>query len=179
MESKHVPLLSCSSRICSLRVPSWRWRLTRVCAVGTQRGQRRHRNPGPFQGLGPGQGWLGSWCWSWRNGQKGGEASEKEFWDGDEAVLRGAAHQRWLARKKHFSPRQALLERCKRQEAFVCLGRHSLPFDAILPMWWLCKPGPSTLIAERAGEESPGKKTDIRQSSFHLSGKSKDCSLKQ
>lgn len=46
----------------------------RVYAVGTQKIQRRHRNVGPFQGLGPAQGWLGIGGWSPRNGQEGGEA---------------------------------------------------------------------------------------------------------
>lgn len=78
----------------------------------------------PFKGLSPGQGWLGSWCWSWRHSQKGGEASERvqrREWGCSE---RGREGGQW---RSMFSPRKASTEGQKCQEASVCFRRHSLP----------------------------------------------------
>lgn len=160
MESKHVPLLSCSSHICSLRVPAWRSPWTRVYAVGTQRRQRRHRNVGPSRGLGPVHVWLEGWCWS----RKVEKPSEMELWEGSEAVLRGADLQTW---RGTFSPGRAWTPSRVNVRGLCWFGAALL---TIIPLFATCQPATFVsracqhiLNAEIAGEASPGKTTWVRQ----------------
>lgn len=142
MESKHVPLLSCSSHICSLRVPSGRSQWTRVYAVGTQRIQRRHRNVGPFQGLSPENIWLESRCWSRRNGQKGGGASResrgKGVWLFGEVLTTGV-----VGRKEALLTREGLQAQGRMSGGLGWGGTHLV----ILVTLWA---GPTTQPEHRA-----------------------------